>query len=559
MFASIFHSFGILCFALAWLAFDHYRPWVNFHSEALAILGIGFLIASRCLRQTFKLATVPVLVTCIFMAVPLVWLQYFAGIALFAGDALVISLYMCSLTAAVWLGHQYAVAEGTAEGGLIPIFYVLWFVALCSAAIGLLQWLALQGFLTVHVVQTDIGDRAMGNLGQPNQLASLILIGIAALGWTFEQRRLGFAGLFSGVSFLTLGLVLTQSRAGMLSALAIGVFLVWKSRNSTGRLQPKHVAIWLASYGIGVLMLPIVSEFLMLGDSRSMNVTVDNARTVIWKQMISGIAQAPWMGYGWNQTATAHAAGSIDVPGSMTYSYAHNVVLDLLAWNGVPLGLLITGACVWWLVSRARRVVKSSAVFAMAALIPIVVHSLVEFPFAYSYFLLTAGLMIGIVEAAHISAKTVKINVRWIGVTLALWTVVGSYMVYEYLLIEEDFRIVRFENLRIGQTPAEYEVPDIWMFSHMSSMLRASRQKAVPHMAADDLENLRKASLRFPYGALALRNALALGLNADPVGAARQMAMIRGMYGVGYYNAAVSVLREHQVTYPELSQVITPE
>jgi len=558
MSAALFHLFGFLCFALSWLAYDHYRPWVNFHSEALALLGIGLLGASRCIAQPSRFAITPVSAFGVLLIVPVLWLQYATGISFFVGDALLLSLYVCGLASAIWLGREYAVADSTNENGLFGIFCVLWLVALCSTLIGLLQWLDLQGFLTVHAVQTDIGDRAMGNLGQPNQLATLILIGIVTLTWTFERNRIGFAGIIAGVGFLTLGLVLTQSRAGMLGALTVSVFLIWKTLKFPGRLHPRHIASWIVIYGLGLALLPHANEWLLIGDSRSMNVTVDNARATMWRQMMSGIAQSPWFGYGWNQTPAAHAAGSIAVPGSLTYSYAHNVILDVLAWNGVPLGLLITGACVWWFVSRGRRVAQTGAIYAMTALIPVVIHSMVEFPFAYSYFLLTAGLMAGIVEASHVGAQTFKVNVRWVGAMLAIWGVVGSYMVYEYLQIEEDFRVVRFENLRIGQTPLEYAPPDIWMLSQMGAMLKASRQKATPGMTPEDLENLRKASLRFPYGALALRNALALGLNGDPAGATRQMAVIRGMYGAVYYNAAVWVLREQQSKYPILSQVITP-
>lgn len=560
MTASRFHALGILCLALAWLAYDHYRPWVNFHSEALALLGIGLLVASRCLVRNGSVAQAPRIVWWVMAAALLPWLQYAMGISLFAGDALLASLYLCGLGAAIWLGYSYVVASPEKDAALTSVIYMLWFVALVSAAIGLLQWLNLQGPLAMYVVQTDAGDRAMGNLGQPNQLATLLLMGMAALAWTFERKRIGSLGLTLGIAFMTIALILTQSRGGMLSALVVAIFLVWKNNVALTRIAPKFVVAWLLAYGTMVQMLPHVQELLLMGGGgRSMNLGVDSARVTIWKQMLSGIGQSPWLGYGWNQTPTAHAAGSLAVPGSMTYTNAHNIVLDILAWNGVPLGLVLTAACAYWFVSRMHGAMRSSAIYAMACLLPIAVHSMVEYPFAYSYFLLTAGLMVGIVEASHRGIHTIRLNLRWVGCALAAWFVLGSYMVYEYLLIEEDFRIVRFENLRIGQTPAEYKVPDVWMFSHMASMLKAGRQQALPGMKPDDLENLRKASLRFPYGALGLRYALALGLNGDPAGATRQMAVVRGMYGEYYYQAAVSALRAlQQEKYPELSKVVTP-
>jgi hypothetical protein len=146
-----------------------------------------------------------------------------------------------------------------------------------------------------------------------------------------------------------------------------------------------------------------------------------------------------------------------------------------------------------------------------------------------------------------------------VGAALSIWFVVGGYMIYEYFLIEEDFRVVRFENLKIGTTQPDYEAPHVWMISHMGAMLKAGRQQAQPGMTADELENLRKASLRFPYGSLGLRNALALGLNGNPAGATHQMAVIRGMYGEYYYQAAVSALRDlEKEKYPTLSLVETP-
>jgi O-antigen ligase len=559
MLASRLHALGILAFALAWLAYDHYRPWVNFHSEALALLGIGWMALGRCLNGNAFVALAPRVVVWIGAVALIPWAQHFLGISLFAGDALLASLYLCGLGVAVWLGFGYAKPVMTPQSALESVFFALWIAALVSAAIGLLQWLDLEGVLQMYALQADAGDRAMGNLGQPNQLATLLLMGIAALAWTFERKRIGYVGLAVGTAFLTLVLVFTQSRAGMLSAIVVAIFLFWKNHGTSARLPPRVVLIWLLAYGAAVLLLPTIFELLLMGGSRSMNPGVDAARITIWKQMLSGISQSPWLGYGWNETPTAHAAGSLAVPGSMTYTNAHNVVLDLMAWNGVPLGLLLTAACAYWFVSRMLRAVQANAIYAMACLLPIAVHSMVEYPFAYSYFLLAAGLMVGIVEASYPGGEKIQLKLRWLGAALSIWFVLGSYMIYEYFLIEEDFRVVRFENLKIGKTRSDYEVPDVWMISHMGAMLKAGRQQARPEMTADELENLRKASLRFPYGSLALRNAVALGLNGNPTGATHQMAVVRGMYGEYYYQAAVSVLRDlEKEKYPVLSLVETP-
>ena len=559
MLASIFHAFGITCFAIAWLAYDHYRPWVNFHSETLALLGIGLLALSQCLRDR-GVATAPRMVLGIILMAIVPWIQYLVGIEFFAGDALITSLYLHSFGVAIWLGYCYAKSDGDSDGApLVAIFFALWIVALISAAIGLLQWLNLQAPLGMYVVQTDAGSRALGNLGQPNQLATLLIMGIAALAWTFERNRIGLTGLIVGVGFMTFVLTITQSRAGIVSAGAVGLFAVWKTSKNSSRIKPLYVLIWLAACGLLVMSLPMLYDVMLMGSARDLNMAVDSPRMIIWKQVLSGIFQSPWLGYGWNQTPAAHTAGSLEVLGTYTYTNAHSIILDLVAWNGIPVGLFLTTTLAYWLISRFFKLHRTNAIYAAACLMPVAVHSLVEFPFAYSYFLLAVGLMVGVVEASYSRGRSFVVNIRWVMGPLVIWFALGVCIVYEYFLVEEDFRVVRFENFRIGTTPEEYKMPNVWLLTQMGAMLRASRQQADSEMSLEELENLRKVSLRFPYGALSLRYALALGLNGDAIGASRQMAIIRGMYGEYYYQAAIDVMRDLQEKkYPELSLVILP-
>lgn len=555
--STLFQAFGILLFSCAWLSFDHYRPWVNFHAETMALFGVSLLTASQLFNKNRPLEA-PRWIWIVAAVVAVPWLQWLAGVSLFSGDAVVVSLYLCGFAAAIALGYMYA---REAPDRLVPVFSSLWIVAMLSAAIGLLQWFSLEGPIGMYVVQTDVGDRAMGNLGQPNQLATLLLMGIASLTWFYERRRIGPTGMIFGTAFLTLVLVLTQSRSGTLSAVAAAFLLAWKAPATSMRLRFSHITAWLLAYLLALQLLPWAQGLLLMSDWRStLSLVNDNGRFIIWKQMLAGIWESPWIGYGWNQTPTAHASGALHFPGSMTYTNAHNVVLDMLAWNGIPLGMAISLACAYWLLSRIREIKDVSALYAMACLLPIVVHSFFEYPFAYSYFLLATGLMVGIVEAFRPRSLTSNISQRFLAIALSAWLSVGLYSVYEYIQIEEDFQVVRFENLKIGKTPEEYQSPEnIWLLSHMGAMLRAARQEATRDMRIEEIENLHKTSSRFAYGALAFRYALALGLNGQHEAASRQMQIVRGMYGDLYYQAAKAVLRSLEAEkYPELALVVTP-
>jgi O-antigen ligase len=554
------YALGLLFFTVSWLAYDHYRPWVNFHSELLAFLGLAGMLGGA-LFHVRRSVEFPRIALWVAVAAVIPWVQYATGISPFAGDALMVSLFLSGLFTAVFLGFTLSPSAASFKDlSVLGLMHGLWIAAMVSAAIGLAQWLNVQGSVGMYFVQTDIGDRAMGNLGQPNQLATLLLMGMVAFAYVFERNVIGPFSFIGGSAFMTTALIMSQSRAGMLSVVVVTAFLAWKNQTAPLRLGTKPVVVWMVCFLVGTWLLPLLSDALLIGDLRKLTSAEPvTQRFKMWQQVGYAIWQSPWVGYGWNQTPTAHAAGAVAFPSSVTYTNAHNFFVDILAWNGLPFGLTFSGAIVWWFFTRARSVSRVEARYAMACLLPLAVHSMLEYPFAYAYFLIAAGLMIGIVEATGAPNGTFKVNLRFAWGFLTMWLVVGSYLSYEYFLIEEDFRVVRFENLRIGKTPAAYEVPHVWMISQMAAMLKAARQVATPDMPKADLENLRDASSRFAYGALRFRYAQSLALNGDPIAARKQLDIVRGMYGDVYYAACIAEIRRLQKEkYPQFAAVLPP-
>lgn len=547
---------GLVLFGVSWLVYDHYRPWPSFHSEAVALgglwlLGIAYLCASGSCLTTPRIALRIVLL----VLVP--WLQWSAGLLFFFGDALLATLYLSAFAVAVVVGYQRPGPDRAPV--FVPFMHVLWCAALASAALGIAQWLHVQGGLNIYAVQTEPGERAMGNLAQPNQLATLLLMGGMAYTYAFEKKTFGLATYLVGLSFLTLGLLLTESRSGLLGLLVTGTFLMWKRRENLISIPVAASAAWVVGCFALRPVVPAVHEALLIGTGRGLTLTDPNSRGLIWRQVLSAVDDAPWFGYGWNQTTVANAVGGLVHPGSLPYTHAHNIVLDLLVWTGIPLGLALTGAAGWWLFSRARKARDCGAVYAVACLVPLVVHSLLEFPFAYAYFIVAAGVLVGRVESTTPGHAVVQVRKGWLPAAWILWALAGAVVVAEYTRVEEDFRVVRFENLRIGLTPDGYEVPDIHVLSQMGAMLAAARARPYPAMPSAEIARIGEAALRFPFGALALRHAVALGLNGDAPGASRQMASIRGRYGEHYYRAAMRELRSLQAEkYPQLGAVQTP-
>ena len=555
---------SLLFFTAAWLLPNHYPPWANFHSEFLTFLGLGFL-ALMLLKHLQENVVVPGIAVAALALAVIPWVQHVANLVFYLGDAYISSFYCVGLAVAIAVGYVYSSLRVETANGLwlLPAHFLL-IAALVSGLLAILQWLSLTDSFAVFVTPSDIGDRAMANLGQPNQLGTLLLMGLVALVLMFELRKVSQLLLVLGSVFLTWGIVLTDSRTAILSALVMSGFLLYKIRvcyvsDKPLRLQNLHILLWLIMFCLATVSLPWVNSTLLLDGERNIGFLQGNGRAAIWLQTLYAIYESPWLGYGWNQTPAAQAVGALHSPGELAFTNAHNIVLDLLAWVGLPLGLLITVGFVYWLFARIKAAQSTQAIYAMAMLLPFLVHSLLEFPFAYAYFLLTAGLLIGIIEADCPMKTTYGVSRRMAGVVLAVLAGIGGYSAYEYLFIEEDYRVARFENLRVGTTPADYTQPPILIHTQLAALMTVLRQPAVRSMNRMQMEQLRKVSLRFGMRPLVFRYAVALGLNGEPAAADRQMQVFLGMFGEQAYQSFKTEMRNLQAEkYPELVFVELP-
>ncbi len=190
-------------------------------------------------------------------------------------------------------------------------------------------------------------------------------------------------------------------------------------------------------------------------------------------------------------------------------------------------------------------------------LLPIGIHSMLEFPYAYAYFLIPAGVLVGMIQSQGTIARTSELGKVAVGVLLAFAMSSGAWMAYEYVLIEEDFRIARFEALRMGNTPSSYEIPNIRLLTQLQAMSLAARIKPTSKMEMNDIDDLKNVTQRFPAAGLQNRYALALALNDNTAEALRQLVVLKSMHGTITYSSVERQWRElAENEYPQLKEII---
>lgn len=556
---------GLLTYLGAWLAPNHYPPWLTFHSESLvfsALLMSLALVSSARKWVLDRAVLLPVLL------IGVIWLQWGAGQIAYSGEAVMSSLYLGGFALAWMLGSNIADKSAAGDKIISWLACLLVVAAALSVYVAALQWLDLEAGYANLIVERPQGGRPNGNLAQSNHLATLLLMGLVMSVWLYHQHYLRRWQAWALVIWLSFGLTMAQSRAGWLSAVLLGLFLLWRGRASwrIGGLQvvlswwSMLLAMWLA-WG------PVNVTLMLTGSSRGLaSLTQDNARVVLWRQILAGIEQSPWWGYGWGQTVAGHKAGTAYISNGLLTDYAHSLALDLTLWLGIPLAILLMATMAWWLLRAVCRINDPRQLLLMAATLPVLVHSLVEFPFAYAYFLFTVAFLFGALSARQRAKKSDAWIIdrspgRWVGITLVVvFAGVSARVGYEYVQAEEDYRVMRFEMRSVGRIPENYEAPDLWILNQLGAILKLGRVKPRPGMSSEELESMKMLNRNYNWATLQMRYVVALALNGQLEQASVEMKSLRAHFGeTSYKQARQLILEQQDKEYPQLKELRLPD
>ncbi|MDD0810930.1 Wzy polymerase domain-containing protein [Curvibacter sp. RS43] len=559
------YSIAVVLFALAWLVPNHYLPWTSFHSESLIFgamfwCGLGQLLRKRIQGQHLLIWAM------IGLVLGVIGLQWQAGLVLFESEVWIAGLYLVGLGLAVSWGATWPpmTAAGRNHFGLLAAWLVL--AAVLSTYIAALQWLNIEDSIGMLSVERGPGTRPTSNLGQPNLFGTLLVMAVVASYGLYRYQQLRGWLLLPIALILSFGIILSESRAALVSVLAVVAYLLWAEWRA-GRIVPWRWALaWLAIlWGLRSLhAFSAASEGLGLDTPRTLSFGSDSVRMILWRQTMEAILQSPWYGYGWRATGAAQRVGAEVVPGPVSTDYAHNLGLDLLAWFGLPLGLFLLGLGLLFLLRLVWRVREPVEVLLLASTVPFWVHSQLEFPFAYAFFLFPMAWVLGALSSRGGAMPAVplpSIKPLVISASLGLvfigWSALAAWVAWEYLEVEEANRVMRFEIRKVGKRPDGFVDPQLRVLDQFDAVLHMGLWVPSRGMSAGELESVRRTNLQFNWGALHRKYIVALALNSQAGEALHQLRVMGNVYGRATYEEELRALRDMAVdSYPELNEVL---
>lgn len=330
---------------------------------------------------------------------------------LWTGLPLSLALASAALLSAAWWVLAAAARLGSGSDS------VAWWAAFCwallaaglaSVAISLIQVFVPALADGSWIARSGIAGRAVGNLRQPNHLSSLMMWACVAALWLAESGRLArLGGSRLALPMLLLAfvftIILSASRTGMLGVLVLAAWGALDRKLSRGaRLALLATPLMLAaSWGL-MWAWAHLGAHAFGAESRLAEGAGSPSRLAILRNSWALLMAHPWTGVGWGEFNLAWTMTPFPDRPIAFFDHSHNLPMQLLVELGWPLGLLVLGLASWslWRVWRASALAQGEqAVLLRSAfmlVLAIGLHSLLEYPLWYSYFLLPTAFALGL-------------------------------------------------------------------------------------------------------------------------------------------------------------------
>ncbi|MCV2353483.1 Wzy polymerase domain-containing protein [Paucibacter sp. B2R-40] len=300
-----------------------------------------------------------------------------------------------------------------------------------------------------HVIaRSGIPGRAVGNMRQPNHLASLLMWACVAAVYLADQGRFkSFGGSFV-LPLLLFGLVfavvLSASRTGVIGVLILAAWGALDRKLGRAAKLSLMATPMLLALSWWLLSAWAAGGAHALGaESRLAEGAGSPSRLAIIANAWSLLKANPWTGVGWGDFNLAWSMTPFPDRPIAFFDHTHNLVMQLAVELGLPLSLAILGLLafsLWRAFALSRAAGSADAVVRRCAFMLVLMiglHSLLEYPLWYAYFLLPSAFAFGLAlgaptdETPH-ADKASDNSWVWIG---ALMLATSAYTTWEYLRV----------------------------------------------------------------------------------------------------------------------------
>jgi O-antigen ligase len=399
-----------LMWVLPFLHYRHQYPLTTFYQEWWSALFGVLALIPFVLRggHASHFSRVPRIVLLPLGLCGVVLLQFALGKIGYFDQALLYLLYFLLAATLMQLGAMLRLHFG------MPTLAAFLAMALligseADALLGILQhfrWATPLDPVLVMKVSTAV----YGNLAQPNHYANYLALGLISLGLLWQQKRLGSGAVILLAFPLLLTLTLSGSRSSWLYLLMLaGLSWWWGRRDSQQQPLFRYSLLLIAAFSAmhGLVRLPFMQGADAGLDTLQRlfaEATSGSIRLYLWQEAWQIFMAHPWLGAGLGQFAWQHFQLQPEMGGAAIqglYNNAHNLILQMAAEVGLAGLIVLLLPLALWLHASCRMPVDASHWWGLALLGVLAIHSLLEYPLWYAFFLGITAVLLGALDQAH--------------------------------------------------------------------------------------------------------------------------------------------------------------
>jgi len=268
------------------------------------------------------------------------------------------------------------------------------------------------------IAEPTMPGRAVGNLRQPNHFSTLLVWSSCAVVWLGARGRWPKVLAILALVLMIGGVVFTASRTGMIAMAFLAVW-GWRDRDLPWRLRQALMLapiVYAAWWGGMWLWSHADKSITFAAEARLHDHSdISSSRFKIWANVLDLIKANPWTGVGYGEFNLAWTLTPFPTRPVAFFDHTHNLLMQWAVEFGLPLTLAMTGLCTWALWALLGPGLKDQArsrtedgdfagtpAGATSVIVTIIgLHSLLEYPLWYSYFLMPTAFAWGMGLAAR--------------------------------------------------------------------------------------------------------------------------------------------------------------
>lgn len=408
-----------LMFFLPFINMHHARPLTVFYSEWIAaLMGLlsvaSLLLSNSWHKPTYQLVIPRSSIILVGLSI-IICMQWAMGMLHSSRYALLALSYLVLAFLMVVLGGYLRNELGMQKLAIVLAFSIV-VAGVVNILIVVLQLVALTGGAISFIPSLS----SFGALAQSNHFANYISLAISSLIYLHSRGNFSKSFYYFVLVLFIFLLSFSGSRSAWLylisiSALAYIYYYLNKSEAkyaSSNEVLKKVTLILLPIFAFVQIFIYLVipNDFVNLPTERlfdGVTATSTSLRLQFWQDSIHIFLQSPWLGVGTGKFM-ANTFLILDSPSAaskIVFEHAHNLFLHLLAEMG-PISILIVlfGLAAWIKAFKWRKL-NLETWWLICLLSIISIHSILEYPLWFAFFLGIFSLLIGVGDENNISIR----------------------------------------------------------------------------------------------------------------------------------------------------------